>query len=281
MFGVGAAVVLPVMDGMVKSLASIYPIILIAWWRFAIMSTVLLTLIGRGKSWSQFKTNAPGLQLLRALMVVAATSCFYTGLRQLPLAECTAIMFLSPAFSAVLGFLWLRERPSLLGWIVILMSVIGVLLVTGPFSKHFEVTKLIVMIGALTHALFTLLTRMLAPIDVPRVTTFWSSLGTLLAFSLVVPQYWETPHNPDHVLLLLCIGLLGTVGQLLFSQAFRHGYTHVIAPLSYLSLPTALLIGLIVFGERMDIYSLIGIGLILLSAALVALGHTTRSKVAP
>jgi drug/metabolite transporter (DMT)-like permease len=264
------------MDGLVKSLATIYPIILIAWWRFAIMSTVLLTVIGRGKGWRQFRTRAPGLQLLRAMMVVVATSCFYTGLRHLPLAECTAIMFLSPALSAVLGYLCLRERPSRLGWLVILISATGVLLVTGPLSGAFESIKLIVLIGALAHAVFTLLTRVLAPIDAPRVTTFWSSIGTLIAFSLVVPKYWETPHNSDHLMILLGIGLLGTAGQLLFSQAFRHGYTHVIAPLSYLSLPTALLIGLIMFGERMNFYSLLGIGLILFSAVLVALGHTTR-----
>lgn len=269
---------LPVMDGLVKSLTSIYPIILIAWWRFAIMSTVLLAVITGGQGWQQLKTTAPALQLCRAATVVIATGCFYTGLRFLPLAECTAIMFMSPALSALLGFFFLRERPSRLGWATIGISAIGVLLVTGPLKNDFDVTKLIVLFGALAHAFFAILTRMLAPLDSARVTTFWSSVATLAAFSLVVPRYWETPQSPDHLVVLLSIGILGTIGQLLYSQAFRHGYTHVIAPLSYLSLPTAVIVGLLMFGERVDFYSLAGIVLILLSAVLVALGHTTKTK---
>ncbi len=265
------------MDGLVKSLTSIYPIILIAWWRFAIMSTVLLTVIGGAKGWRQFKTRAPVLQLFRALLVVLATACFYTGLRALPLAECTAIIFLSPALSAILGFLVLGERPSRHGWCAVGISAIGVFLVTGPLQSDFEITRLIVLLGAVAHAFFTLITRVLAPIDSPQITTFWSSLGTFAAFSLVVPVYWETPQNSDHLFVLLGIGILGTIGQLLFSNAFRHGYTHVIAPLSYLSLPTAVFVGLLMFGERLNVFSIAGIAMILFSAILVALGHTTKT----
>lgn len=275
-FATGAAIALPIMDGIVKSLATVYPVILIAWSRFAVMSFVLIAVGARRQGWRQFRTDAPLLQLLRAVLIVAATGCFYTGLQHLPLAECSAIMFLAPALSALLAYVWLHERPTRLAWIAIGISLLGVLIVSRPGGRMFDTVALYPLGGALAYAVFLLVTRVLAQRDAPHATTLWSALGALAAFSVAVPDHWVPLQDGADLVLLVCVGLLGAAGQLLFSLAYRHGRTHVVAPLTYLSLPVALAVGWVGFGEIPDGWSMLGIGMIGGAALLVALGRTTR-----
>jgi drug/metabolite transporter (DMT)-like permease len=276
LFASGAAIVLPIMDGMIKLLVASYPVFLIAWWRFGVMSALLVGIGARQQGWRQFKTRSPMLQVLRAAMIVVASACFYTGLRRLPLAECTAIMFLAPALSALLGYLFLRERPDRWAWAVIALSMIGAFIVIRPGGRMFDSAALFVLVGTCAYAVFSMVTRILAQRDAPQVTTLWSALGAFGAFSLVVPGHWAVRQSAEHLVLVLLIGVFGTAGQFLFSLAYRHGHTHVIAPLTYLSLPVALAVGWLMFGEIPDLWSFAGMAMIGSAALMVALGHTTR-----
>lgn len=275
-FATGAALALPIMDGLVKSLVPVYPVVMIAWWRFAVMTVLLITAGLPSRGMSQFRSNAPLLQVVRAALMVAATASFYTGLQHLPLAECTAIMFLAPALSALFARLLLHERPGAAGWFAIALSVIGVFVVIRPGGRMFDPAALYVVAGTLAYALFSLTTRVLASRDAAHVTTLWSALGALLAFSVLLPSAWRPIVETSHLSLLLCIGALGALGQLLFSKAFRHGRAHVIAPITYLSLPVALLVGWYHFDEVPDFWSFVGIAIISGAALAVALGRTSR-----
>lgn len=274
LFAGGAALALPIMDGLVKSLVVVYPVLLVAWWRFAVMSAVLLGVGARRSGWQQFRSRAPWLQAARALLMVAATAGFYAGLNVLPLAECTAIMFLAPALSVLMAYVVLHERPGAWGWAAIAASLLGVFAVIRPGSRMFDVSALYVVGAALAYAGFSLLTRVLARHDAAHVTTLWSALGALLLFSITLPQVWMPIQRAFDLHLLLAVGLLGTVGQLLFSRAFRHAGPHVIAPISYLSLLVALALGWLGFGEVPDGWSFLGMSLIAAAALAVATGRT-------
>lgn len=276
LFAAGAALALPLMDGLVKALVPFYPVVMIAWWRFAVMSALLVTLGMPSRGWRQFKSQAPLLQGVRAALMVVATASFYTGLNRLPLAECTAIMFLAPALSALFARIWLHERPGHWGWLAIALSVTGVFVIVRPGGRMFDPAALYVLAGTLAYAVFSLITRLLAARDAAHVTTLWSALGSLAAFSVLLPSAWLPITDLRHLSLLLCIGALGAFGQLLFSRAYRHGRTHVIAPITYLSLPVALTVGWYGFDEVPDLWSIVGIAIIAGSAFAVASGRTTR-----
>ena len=62
--------------------------------------------------------------------------------------------------------------------------------------------------------------------------------------------------------LILLLGVTGATQQILLSYSFRYADASLLAPFEYLSLPFALIVGLIFWGEIPDLMSLIGVGTI-------------------
>lgn len=271
-FAVGAAVTLPTMDGLVKWLAVTYPVALIAWMRFGVMTALLVALNVRALGRVGCSTDAPLLQGTRALLAVLATALFYAGLQRMPLAECTAIMALAPALSALIGRVWLKERTDRRCILGAILGVAGVLLIFRPSSGLLTGAVVLPVGAALAFAGFLATTRALAHRDPPHVTTLLTSSGAFLSFSAVIAVAGiEWPPSRDLGWFLL-VGTLGAAGQLMVAHAYRHGSTHLVGPLNGLCLPVTIGVGWCLFGQVPDRWSLAGIAVVLAAGILVAIG---------
>jgi drug/metabolite transporter (DMT)-like permease len=85
-----------------------------------------------------WRTRRLPLQLFRSSLLLAATFCFFGGLRYLPLAEASAITFLAPMIVVVLSMPLLGERPDRWRWATTLTGFAGILLVLRPGSAVFH-----------------------------------------------------------------------------------------------------------------------------------------------
>ena len=91
-----------------------------------------------------------------------------------------------------------------------------------------------------------------------------------VVFSVLVPSYWQTPTNTD-LMLMLAMGLLAALGHYMIIKSFEYAEASVLAPYGYSEIIMASLIGYFVFGNFPDLYSWIGISIIIFSGIYISI----------
>lgn len=250
-----------------------YSIVQVVWARFFFhfaIATALTALFWRRRIASRHMPS----QLLRSLLLLVTTVLFNAGLRSMPLATATAIMFLSPVMITALSVPFLGEHVGLRRWLGVAAGLIGALIIIRPGAQGFESGALYFLAAALVNAGYQLLTRKIARVDDPRTTFLYTAIAGTVAASFVVPFAWRDP-EPAHWLLLIAMGVTGGVGHLFLIYAFDKAPVSAIAPFAYSALVWAALAGYIFFGEVPDSWTVAGA--VLIAASGLYIFHRERS----
>ncbi len=268
---------LTVMDGTAKYLAREYPLWQVVWARYAFNLLALLLLLA-GLRRGAWRTRALGLQLARALAMVAATFTMFLSLKLLPMAETYAIAFLSPILVAVLAGLVLRERLDAARWLAALGGFLGVLVVMRPGSGLFGPAALAPVAMALSFALYQLITRMLGGRDGAYVTMFWSAAVGTAATGLMLPWNWVMPDLAGF-LLMAAMGGIGLLGQLAMIRAFALAPASLVSPFIYTQIVWAVLFGYLVFGDLPDLWTLAGAAIVIAAGLHLFRQEARRTRI--
>jgi drug/metabolite transporter (DMT)-like permease len=216
------------------------------------------------------------IQLVRSACLVVATTCFFGGLRYLPLAEASAITFLAPMIAIVLSIPILGERPTRARWMSAIAGFFGILILVRPGSAVFHPATGLLVTAALANALYQLLTRKL-PNDAPHTTLFYSGLVGAVGLSLGLP-FADLPSTFSirDAIFLFVLGLLAGVGHWLLIGAFLRAPASLIAPFTYVQMIWATLFGFAVFGQLPDGGSAAGMAVIVASGVALVI-HERRA----
>jgi len=262
LFALGAALVLPCVDAMVKLLVADYPVVMVAWVRMGLIAVVLGFVGGSQIGIRVLRPTGWRLQILRGASAVLGTVMVFLGFRALPLAECLAIVSIAPVLANLFSRFWLDERGDAFSWATALVSFVGVLVIARPGFGVFAFDAIYPLVGAVGLAGFLTLTRALSHRDDPRVTAFFGPFVAFLMFSTGMSTNWVSPKSATHVALFLGIGLLAAGAQILQTLAYRYGSTHRIAPFSYAALVVSIGVGWFVFRAVPDAWSILGMSII-------------------
>ena len=264
------------LDATAKYLVRDHTLFLVVWARYVgqmlVTTPIAIHRVGPGF----WRTRNLRLQLVRSLCLVIATACFFGALRFLPLAEGSAISFLAPMFAILLSMPVLGERPTRARWMSAIGGFVGILILVRPGSAIFHPATGLLVMAAISNALYQLLTRKL-PGDTPHTTLFYSGLVGAVGLSLALPlaELPSTVTLRDGVFLVV-LGLLAGVGHGLLIGAFLRAPASLIAPFTYVQMIWATLYGFAIFGQLPDGVSAVGMAVIVVSGiALVA--HERRS----
>jgi drug/metabolite transporter (DMT)-like permease len=269
LYALGAALVLPCVDAMVKWLVVDYPVVMIAWVRMGVIAGVLGVIGGSQIGIRMLRPAAWRLQILRGAFAVLGTVMVFLGFRAMPLAECLAIVSIAPVLANLFSRFWLDEPGDAFSWAAALASFVGVLVIARPGFGVFAFDAVYPLVGAVGLAGFLTLTRAVSHRDDPRVTAFFGPLVAFLMFSTAISAHWVSPKSAAHLALFLGVGLLAAGAQILQTFAYRHGSTHRIAPFSYAALVVSIALGWLVFRAVPDAWSIVGMSII--AAAGVAM----------
>src|SRR3954449_2878486 len=140
-----------VSDVLAKLLRQSLPATEIAWLRYVSFAGLAVALAGRGR-FGGLRPRRPGLQLLRGLFLLGSAVFFITGLAYLPVAEATAIVFVSPTFITALSVIFLGEVVGIRRWTAVLVGFLGVLVVIRPGGGAIQATALFPLASALSWA---------------------------------------------------------------------------------------------------------------------------------
>jgi len=184
----------------------------------------------------------------------------------------TAITFLSPILLVAVAGRLLGERVGWVGWAAAVAGFAGVMLIVRPGSDLVTSGALFMLGAVMLNLGYQLLSRVLAASENTFALLFHTALAGSILYGLALPWYLEDQApTPLDAVLFASLGLFGGVGHFMFTAAFRHAPASLIAPLNYLQLLWAGLLGWLVFGHIPDALSLLGMAIVAGSGVLVAL----------
>jgi len=222
-----------------------------------------------------FRGRRRGLLALRGLLGFAAVSCFFYAVIHLPLADVTVIHYTNPAFTAAMAALVIAEPVRTRDAASLVASLLGVVLIARPSFLFAGASRLdpfaagIGLLGAILSAGAYVTVRELRHTEHPMVIVLWFAVVTTLGSipgtirRFVMPEGWEWA-------ALVSIGVTTHIGQIFLTRGLALETAGRAMTVGYVQIVFAALWGALVFGERPDVWTGLGAGLIVASTLAVA-----------
>ena len=277
MLMLGFCIMAPMGDSIAKLLGQTIPLFQLLFVRFALQGLFLLPIVWF--SARTLTTNRRNLNLiaLRTVLHIVGVGAMFLSLQYLPLADAVAIAFVMPFIMLLLGRFVLNEEVGMHRLAACVVGFIGTLLVIQPSFAEVGAPALLPLVVAVDFALFMLVTRQVAKhIDPISLQTISGGMAVvlLLAFWAISTPFAETANwivmpNRWEGTLLVSIGLLGTLAHLLMTWSLRFAPSATLAPMQYLEIPIATIIGFLVFADLPNGLAALGIVITILAGLYV------------
>ncbi|MEQ1953712.1 DMT family transporter [Mesorhizobium sp. CN2-181] len=264
-------------DGMAKHLSATYSPLFISSARYAMASLIVLPIAFAMYGRKIFPTEQIGANLLRTVFIIGAMTCYFLAIARIPLATAISAYFVAPIVAVILSMLILKERMTTQKAIALVLGFLGSMIILQP-GGAIEPGILLALGSGVFFACYMIASRRAAQgSEVVKMLAFQCVVGSLL----LVPQgiaFWQTPALSDLPLFFL-IGLLSTVSHMLTIYAFRLADASTLAPLIYVELLGAAVVGYLFFGDIPGLTTIFGAALIVIGG--LALLRRRRAPIQP
>ena len=267
---VSAATLFAMKDGFAKYLGGIYPVMQLLWVQYSLLLLIVLPTIVVRHGWRSLWPSHIIPQIARGMMSMLAVGLFYIAITEIPLADATALIFISPVVVTALSPFLLHESVGIRRWLAVIVGFIGILFIVQPGFQEIRLGTLASVGAGVIWAFFQIITRSLAQQEIPLVTVLYTALIGAATMNILLPFYWVTPVLSDGVLLLLMAGF-ASVGQALLIYAFVAAPAVVVAPFVYVTIIVVTATGYIAFGDLPGLMTWVGITVIIASGIYIAL----------
>jgi drug/metabolite transporter (DMT)-like permease len=259
-------------DTTTKHLAQTVNVPFIIFVRYAVNLVLTVAIFTPIEGKSFMRTNRTGLVVFRGACLAVASFFLALSLKRMQVAEVTAMVFLAPMLVVLVAGPVLGERVAKLDWLAAILGFSGVMLIARPGGDVDFVGLVYMSITVAVSVVYLLLSRILSKTESNSALTFYGALAGTLAFSIFLPwSYQGLPGSVIDFVLLLGLGVLAGLGHYLLTSAFRYANASVLAPLQYLQMLWAGVLGFLVFGNVPSQLSLLGLTIIAVSGAIIAL----------
>jgi len=281
----GFCIVAPMGDAVAKLLGQSVPLGEVLLVRFALQALVLIPLVILSHRAWRMNARVFSLVALRTGLHIIGIGAMFTALQYLPLADAVAIAFVMPFIMLLLGKYVLGEEVGTRRFVACIVGFVGTLLVVQPSFAAVGLPALLPLVVAVVFSLFMLVTRQIAketdPIGLQAVSGVMATIVLLPALligqtfdfaplTMIAPSAYEWA-------LLAGIGLFGTTAHLLMTWSLRYAPSATLAPMQYLEIPVATLIGLLVFHDLPNTMASVGILITIGAGVYVVLRERSQS----
>ena len=259
---------IPTVDGLAKYLSASYSPLYIGWARYTVAAAIVLpTAAWRTGGKSILPAEGRLSHFIRTLFLVISMTLYFLALARIPLATAISVFFIGPIAAVVLSVFVLKEQMTWLKVASLCLGFIGALVILRP-GTEINPGLLFAFGAGLCFAIYLVATRLAAQKSDPVSTlAFQCLIGALL----LTPQAiltWSVPQWSD-LGFFLALGMISAISHLMSIAAFRFAEASLLAPLVYLELIGASLIGYFAFTEIPDLFTMIGAGLIVLAGLIL------------
>lgn len=269
MLMLGFCALAPLGDASAKALGATMTLGQLLLVRFALQTAVLAPAVALTGGQLKMSRRLLRLTAIRTVLHIIGIGAMFTALQYLPLADAIAIAFVMPFIMLLLGHFVLREEVGRRRIAACAFGFVGTMMVVQPSFAEVGAPALLPLLVAVIFALFMLVTRQMAkevdPVGLQAVSGLMATvfLGLLvLLFTPIVPEAFEL-RMPEGVewALLFAVGLLGAAAHLLMTWSLRFAPSSTLAPMQYLEIPFATLVGWAAFGDLPNGLAALGIAI--------------------
>lgn len=211
----------------------------------------------------------------RGIAGTAAMGFGFWGFALLPFPEVIAIGYAAPLLVVVFAAMFLGENLRLFRLSMVGLGLTGVLIVLYPrlglgggSDYERQLGAVVSLAGAACAALAQIFVRKLVHEERTSAIVFWFSVTSTVLGLLTLPFGWVMP-DARTLALLVTTGILGGIGQIFLTSAYRFGEASLIAPFEYVSMVLSVAIGWYFFGEATTPSMLLGASLVILAGLLI------------
>lgn len=276
------------MGGFAKTVSEVLPPVEVTFFRNVF--GVLLVGFAIYKSPLKQIGGKPLLLFFRGAMGFLALLAYFYIIAYIPLGEAVTYNKTSPIFVAIFAYLFLNEKLSKWAILAIGIGFIGIVLIAQPEGGSFDKYDILGIFSGIGAALaYTSIRELREYYDTRAIVMSFMGVGTLapLLLMLVTP-YVNPPQSLDFMFAefimpegiiwfyVLMMGLSATVSQLLMTKAYELTKAGIVGTISYSNIVFALIIGIMLGDPIPDIWTFLGILLVIISGLLVALSKDKK-----
>ena len=256
------------MEIFVKLLSYDYPTGEIVFARGLFGIIPILFIIPKKNFFENFKTKNIKLHLFRTLTGCFALVSIFIGIKYLPLADAIAITFAAPLFATFFSILFLNEIVGKKRWFAILIGFVGILIVLKPGTSLFSIYSIFPIFFCIGFAASATAIKILSRTDKNYLIAFYYTIGLTIVSFFLNPFDWKIPNIRDFIIFFL-IGITGSLGNIIITEAYRKAEVSLITPIKYLNLIFAIIFGFILFSEIPSILTIVGSLFIVISTIII------------
>jgi drug/metabolite transporter (DMT)-like permease len=214
------------------------------------------------------------LMWLGAIQVLSNVGWF-VALKVVPIADATAISFLTTIITPVLAIFFLREPPRLVRFMALAVGLLGALVIIRPGFQEISPEILMLLSNAVIYAGFALIIRSASRDHSSETIVFYTLASAVpLAAVIAIPDLaWPSAWGWA---ILLGIGFCAGLGQITATQGYASGETSLVMAFDFLKLPIAAAISMLILSESPDRWTWIG-AVVIFAAAWAMVRNETRT----
>jgi drug/metabolite transporter (DMT)-like permease len=237
-------------------------------YRSAIGWPIFAALLWRAQGWRGARTRQPAQHLARNAIHFAGQNLWFYGIATIPLAQLVALEFTNPLWVALLAPFLVGERLTGAKLAAAGIGFLGVLAIARPGVAPLEWGHAAALAAALGFAVTNLFTKRLSRRDSELTILFWMTFSQMLmGLACAAPGGVALP-SPALAPWVGFIGVAGVGAHFCLTRALFSAPASVVAPMEFARLPVIATLGLIVYGEPLELALLLGAALILAGNAL-------------
>jgi drug/metabolite transporter (DMT)-like permease len=271
----GANVLFAFNDVWLRHIADDIGIIQTIWGRSVLFLAIMLLVMNRTDWHAALGTHKPHLQIIRGTFPVIGAVLMIAAMGMIPVADATAMFFLSPLLASLLAMPLLREKMRVERWLALALGIAGMLVIVRPGAGAFQLGHVWALTCAGVIAFYQIFTAFVTRHSNAKTTLFFMAATATVTTSIMVPFVWQSPSAASW-LALLGTSLIYAVGHGMYIVAHARAETTQLAPFVYTQLFGSLAAGWLFYGQTLQLYTVFGAGLIALGGCMVLLRRTAR-----
>lgn len=233
----------------------------------SVVGLIVIGVLAWRSGWGEIKSQQLGLQIVRNIVHYGGQYGWFVGIALLPLAEVFAIEYTVPIWTMVFAIPILGERLTAIRMIVVGIGFAGVLIILRPGAELIDIGAIAVLGAAVCYAIAHVLTKKLASTDSTLAILFYMTVVQVPLGLIPSLSDWYWPVASEWPIIIL-VGLSALSAHYCLTSAFRLADASVVAPMDFLRLPLAAVVGVMLYNEPLDPYVFVGAGFIMVGIFL-------------
>lgn len=282
-YALAAFAVFSTHDVVIKFLGGSYAPFQIIFFSTLFSFPLIMFMLIKDRTEGHLRPVHPWWTLFRTLAAMINTTSAFYAFSVLPLAQVYALIFATPLVITILSIPVLGEHVGFHRWLAVIAGLVGVIVVLRPGATELTLGHLAALSCAFFGAFASIVVRKVGREERTAVLMLYPLIANFIVMGTVMTFFY-------HPLPLLDLGGVGMVSVLGFAGglglvlAYRASEAAIVAPMQYSQIIWATIFGYFIFGEKVDLPTIIGAGIIILSGLYIVFresrgGHSNTTPV--